>query len=111
MDALAKSDIFFFITSVAVVAVSIALVVALVYFVRVLRDVKEISARVKNEAGRLAEDVATLRSEVRTQGARAKEVTTFWIEKFRPRPFMGEHKKSVRQKIKGRKASLSDNNN
>lgn len=106
MDALAKSDIFFFITSVATVVVSALIVVALVYFIRVLRDVKEISARAKDEAGRLAEDITAFRSEVRVQGARAKEVTAFWIEKLRPRPFMAKSKKNTRSKTKG--TSLSD---
>ena len=42
MDSIVKSEIFFFITSIAVIVLSIGAAVVLVYAIRVLRDVDHV---------------------------------------------------------------------
>lgn len=68
MDSLAKSDIFFFITSIAVVVIAITFTVFLVYMIKVLRDVKDISARVRRQAELISEDIDRIRSETKKEG-------------------------------------------
>lgn len=50
MEAILKSDIFFFITSISVVVVSCFVVVALFYFVKILRNFNKISKMLRNYA-------------------------------------------------------------
>lgn len=65
MDELLKADIFFFITSVAVVVVAILMTVALVYVIRILRDVSDAVAIVKKEAESIARHAATVKDAVK----------------------------------------------
>ena len=48
MDTLLKADIFFFITSVAVVVLTILVIIALIYFIQILKNFKDISTTVRN---------------------------------------------------------------
>lgn len=76
MDALAKSDIFFFITSIAVIVIGITLTVLFLYTIKVVRDVKDISARAKRQAELISEDIDRLRSEAKEDGSQ-------WLRVFR----------------------------
>lgn len=68
MSSILKSDIFFFITSVAVVVISIGVIIALFYVVRILRDLKELSHKAKEEGGRIIDDMKIFRESTRTSG-------------------------------------------
>ena len=68
MDTLAKSDIFFLITSIAVVIVTALLAVALIYAISILREAKKISAAVKDESAAVIADIAEARRFVRKEG-------------------------------------------
>jgi len=50
MESILKSDIFFFITSISVVIITIVLLVAGVYFIKILINFHKISVIVKNFA-------------------------------------------------------------
>ena len=65
MESLLRSDIFFFITSVAVVVVTIFLVVALWYVIRILRNVKDVSDLIKKESVFVINDIAGVRTSIR----------------------------------------------
>ena len=65
MDVLLRSDIFFFITSVAVIVVTVFLVVALWYVVRILRNIKDVSEMVKKEGAFIISDIAGVRVSIR----------------------------------------------
>lgn len=43
MESILKSDIFFFITSISVVVISIAFLIAMFYFIKILRNFYKIS--------------------------------------------------------------------
>lgn len=68
MDAIAKSDIFFVITAVAVVLLSAFALVALVYVIRILRNVSDISDRTREEVSHIQEDIHAARSRMRQAG-------------------------------------------
>ena len=65
MDTLLKADIFFFVTALAVVVIAAILAVVLVYLIRILRDVKSVSGRVKEQAELVSEDISDLRHKIR----------------------------------------------
>ena len=73
MDTLIKADIFFFITAVAVVALTIVLTVALIYVVRILRRVLFVTRRVQEESEKVMADIETLRQEVKKSGRQIRD--------------------------------------
>ena len=83
MNTLIHADIFFFVTTIAVVVVAIALTVALVYLAKVLSDIKEITRQVKDETALFREDIAGLRSDVRREGFRIERLALFMKNLFK----------------------------
>jgi uncharacterized protein YneF (UPF0154 family) len=81
MDTLIHADIFFFVTTIAVIIVTIALAVLAVYLVGVFRDVKGITKQLGEEAVLLRRDIGDLRSEMRRRGAEAGGAMD-WLGRF-----------------------------
>ena len=79
MQTIMKSDIFFVVTTIAVVAVAIALVVAIVYLILILKDVKSLSEKIKDEGGKIVEDVGAIRLEVKEK---SKGISSSLIKLF-----------------------------
>ncbi len=77
MDTLIHADIFFFVTTIAVVIVTIALTVALIYLAKVLSDIKEITRQVKEETTLFRGDIADLRSDIAREGFRIERFAMF----------------------------------
>jgi membrane protein implicated in regulation of membrane protease activity len=77
MNTLVHADIFFFVTTIAVVVVAIALTVALVYLAKVLSDVKEITRQVKEETALFRGDIADLRTDIKREGFRLERLAMF----------------------------------
>lgn len=75
MDAFAKSEIFFFVTTIAIVCISIVLFIAIVYLIRILRDVRFLSQKAKEEGGELIKDVGEFRTKVKKEGLRLVDMT------------------------------------
>jgi uncharacterized protein YoxC len=78
MNALIHADIFFFITSIAVVLVTALLVTALIYLVRILRDAKSVTGKVKEETELISEDINTLRDKTKKTGIKLKNFLEFF---------------------------------
>ncbi|MCX6712741.1 MAG: hypothetical protein NTY66_00855 [Candidatus Vogelbacteria bacterium] len=66
METLAKSDIFFFVTTVVVILIGIGAVIAFAYVINILRDVKDVSKTVKRETTEIAGDLDTMRSKAKS---------------------------------------------
>ena len=81
MDTLIHADIFFFVTTIAVVVVTIALTVLVVYLVKVFRNVRKITDMVSEETILLRRDIGDLRNELRARGTRAAGALD-WLERF-----------------------------
>lgn len=62
------ADIFFIITSIGVIAVSVIVVWIGVLLIRTLRNIQYISKRARNESDKLIQDVDTLRTEIKKEG-------------------------------------------
>jgi len=70
-----QADIFFFITTVAVIGIAAVFIVALIYAVRILRDIQYISRRLKEESDLVIEDVNDLRAFLKKEGKKASWAT------------------------------------
>ncbi len=77
MDTLIHADIFFFVTTIAVVIVAIALTVALIYLATVLSDIGEIARQVKEETILFREDIGELRGDIKKEGFRIEHLMVF----------------------------------
>jgi hypothetical protein len=72
------ADIFFFVTTIAVVLVSIVLVIVLIYLAKILSDIKEITREVKEETVLIRGDIQGLRENVKHEGFRLGHLWTFF---------------------------------
>ena len=73
-----KSEIFFFISSIATVILTILIGMMAVYLIRILRNVDNISEKAKDEADLIKEDVADLRQNIRDEGIKVKSFISFF---------------------------------
>jgi len=78
MQQLLKSDIFFVVTTIAVVVVSVAVIIALVYLINILRDARKLSAKAREEGEAIIHDVGIVRK-------KAKEETLSFMTAIRDR--------------------------
>lgn len=70
METFVKADIFFFVVTIAVVILSVVLTVAAIYLVRVLRELKSITTRVREETDEIVDDVHEFRNNIQKEEAR-----------------------------------------
>lgn len=82
METIIQADIFFFISSVAVIVFSICAIIIMIYVTRILRDMKHISKKVSEEGDKIIEDVEYLRETAKTEGMKMKNVADFFINLF-----------------------------
>jgi len=74
MDTLVQADIFFFITSIAISLVTIAMLMALFVLFQILRDIRYTSKRIREETDRIISDVDDLREFVKKEGKRVLNI-------------------------------------
>ena len=67
MQTLIHADIFFFITTIAVILVTLVSVIILIYIVIILKDVRELSRIIKREGTEITEDMHAFRQEVKEE--------------------------------------------
>ncbi len=79
MDTLIHADIFFFITAIAVIMLSIGGAVVIFYLVRILRRVDEISEKVQSETDEMMRDVKDFRATMRSEGIKLKTIFDVFI--------------------------------
>ncbi|KKW10953.1 MAG: hypothetical protein UY50_C0024G0043 [Parcubacteria group bacterium GW2011_GWA2_49_9] len=66
METFIKADIFFFITSIAVILITVGVIVILYYLIKILKNVTSISDRIEEGSRALEEDFTTLRQKVKS---------------------------------------------
>lgn len=76
MTELVKADIFFFVTTIAVIVVSVILIVFLIYAMKILRDVRHISETARKEVDEVVNDIKELRGNVREEGMRFSSIAS-----------------------------------
>jgi len=73
-ESLIHADVFFFISTVALVLVSVGVIIALVYAIKILKNIKDVSDRVNEESVEIIADVKILRKNLRDEGLKWKHV-------------------------------------
>jgi predicted PurR-regulated permease PerM len=69
MNTLVHADIFFFITTIAVVFLTILLILVLLYMVKTARTVSQIVEKIRSESDQVIEDLADLREKIKDSGS------------------------------------------
>ena len=82
MDAFAKMDIFFLVTTIAVVVLAIFLAILLFYILRTARDVSEIVRIVRRESERFAKGAAAARQKIRGGGESILQKIIAFVQSF-----------------------------
>ncbi|HYV33312.1 MAG TPA: hypothetical protein VE973_00485 [Candidatus Limnocylindria bacterium] len=72
-----KQDIFFFVTTIAVVLLTILLIVICIFLIKIFKDIKYITNKAKNQADLISEDLSDLREGVR-KGIKIKSIFDFF---------------------------------
>jgi len=96
MDDILKADIFFFITTIAVIVLSVFLGIAFFYAIRILRDIKHISSMAKKESDVISEELSELRENIKGGGAKLKYFLSFFDKIYKGN-------KRIKQKPKRKK--------
>jgi hypothetical protein len=73
-ESLIHADVFFFIATIAFVIISVGIIIALSYAIRILKIAKDISERVRSESLEILAEVKTLRHALRDEGLKWKHV-------------------------------------
>lgn len=89
MQTLVHADIFFFISTICLVVLTLIVGAALVFAVAIMRDVRKISARMAKASEDIEKDIELLRSAVRAEGTKVKGIADlilgFIIRKLTPK--------------------------
>lgn len=95
-ESLIHADIFFFISTIALILITAGIVIASVYVIRTLSDARQIMARWKEENEHIIRDVRDLRVAVRGEGVKWKFIADK-IASFFEHILSIEHAKSVKK--------------
>jgi F0F1-type ATP synthase membrane subunit b/b' len=79
MDEFLKMDVFFFVTTIAVVLVTVLFAFALWKLLRILKRIEHISEEASKEADALRADLAAMRAEIRSGKGRLKSFLHFLL--------------------------------
>lgn len=92
MDQVLQTNIFFYITSVAVVVVTVLLGVALYYIIGILQNVRDVTDRIRRGSEQLAEDASELRESI-VEGTEPLRNIAAFVGRRAAGWFPGEEKK------------------
>ena len=68
MNSILQSDVFFFITSVSVIFITVAILVALIYIIKILKDVSGFFKAIASGTEALSEDLSLVRVKLHEKG-------------------------------------------
>ncbi|MEI6490364.1 MAG: hypothetical protein WCO16_01220 [bacterium] len=96
MDKLVHADIFFFITTCAIVLLTIILAVAFVYGIFIAKNVHYVVKRIKEESDNISGDIAHARQKIKEQGMKMASYVAF----FKSLVSFGSEKKAKKKSQK-----------
>ena len=70
MNTLIHADVFFFITSIFIVFLTLGFVIMLAYIVPILKNIRYISMLARTEGDKLAHDIEGLRNTIKEEGSK-----------------------------------------
>jgi hypothetical protein len=99
MQTLVHADIFFFISTICLVLLSILAGVGLYYAIGILRDVREVTDRIKKASSDIERDLDALRYSVKAEGAKVRGIADlvlgFITRALSPKPIKRKKPKVV----------------
>ena len=101
METLLHADIFFFVTTIAVIFATAGFLVIIVYAVRILHDIKHFSRRIREEGEVIMRDIEILRKTVKESGGALRHLLWFLPgtpQKRTARARAGKGRKSTHKK-------------
>jgi hypothetical protein len=96
METLIHADIFFYITTIAVIIVTVFIAIILFYAVKVARKVDSIATTVEQESKNVVGDIDAIRSKVREEGAKFTGFSSF-VGRFLLGKYFGSNKEHKRK--------------
>jgi cell division protein FtsL len=90
MTSFAKSDIFFFVTTIIELVLAVLLVWFLYYAIGIARDLKKLSRRIEREGQRIADDVEDFREEIKSRAQDLPVIGSFFRTRKHPRRKAGD---------------------
>lgn len=84
MDAFVKMDIFFLVSTVAVIVIAIFLVVLLYYILRTAKDVSEVAHIVRKESERFAKGASSVRHKIKGHSVSLLQSIIAFVQSFAP---------------------------
>lgn len=95
MQTLIHADIFFFITSIFIIFLTVGFAAALVYIIPILKDMRHLSALAREEGDKLAHNIDEMRSAVKEEGVKAKSILDYFLALFIKRQKIGRKRKDI----------------
>lgn len=96
MQTLIHADIFFFITSIFIIFLTVGFAAALVYIIPILKDMRHLSALAREEGDKLAHNIDEMRSAVKEEGVKAKSILDYFLALFIKRQKIGRKRKTFK---------------
>jgi hypothetical protein len=85
MESLLHADVFFFVTTVAIISVTLVLTAILAYGIGIARNIYRVTSRIREEGDAVIADVRDFRTRVKRDGFRMSKIISF-ISALRARP-------------------------
>ncbi len=89
MEGVLKSDVFFFVTTIVVVIIALFVIVAMIYAIRIMSDVKYVSKKIKEESIEFLQDAREMRETIKEKGTSLSGIVSL---------LFGNHKKRESKK-------------
>lgn len=96
METLIKADVFFFITSIFVVFLTVGFSIALIYIIPILKDMRHLSALAREKGDELADDLDDIRNAVKEEGMKARSILDYFLSLFVKRQKSERKKKELK---------------
>ncbi|MGB2580451.1 MAG: hypothetical protein WBC83_02045 [Minisyncoccia bacterium] len=84
MDAFVKMDIFFLVTTVAVIVLAIFVAILLFYILRTAKDVSEVVHIVRRESEKFAKGASSARRQIKGSGGNILQKVIAFVQSFTP---------------------------
>ncbi len=82
MSNILQADIFFFISSIATVIITIILSIAGYYIILIVRDARYVAKKLRDATDDLEEKFQEIREQVSEEGRKAKYIVDFFLGRF-----------------------------
>ena len=80
MNDIVHADIFFFISAIGAIVITIGAAITFYYIIGIVRDVRAVTKKVRTASDELERDFYELRSAVKDRGARVKSAFEFFVD-------------------------------